>query len=498
MKKSLLKTYFVLILIAFAAVTALPFFGFEFSIHNFNSRSPASLEAVGENCRDCDKSPTSAKAAELERLALESCVPANVLATRRLMALTYQTCDAVGTEVCSGAGDKRECHVERTLYSKYDEGSKKALPLGYDYIDYKVGKEVRTCDSSKPGEICRDIVTVRSPLQVSSEKRSGIRDTHFYNSMPDSLQCSGLPKCKVNAFFGKTDSKGEEVRESREESCLGLFQMITGSTADFKGERPEGMPLNYSDRMPYRQERNGEIDLYRNLSLDNNGSQFLGWSCSEFVTTALALAGMRVTPKVDVKNRDYNTTMYRNPSVSSCFETLDLAKSGTDLKAGDLIVFDGHMMMVDSVSALGALSDRLLHPKSISDCDEDKIDFSDVNFTVAQSAAMHSGVGPMAIDMGTYQQISYRTDLIGSLNIWSQSKNIERICESDFIRLLYPERAYVETTDGEVNWAKSENLCISETDTEMKKLIQEASEMYSRVFYDSSLEVELNPKIKKN
>lgn len=123
-----------------------------------------------------------------------------------------------------------------------------------------------------------------------------------------------------------------------------------------------------------------------------SGTSVLGVDCAGYVFSAIAVAGLRLSPGKQLKGSlvyGVSARMFMEPEKNglSCFAKLMVGQSGT-VKAGDIISQNGHVVLVDSVGAdpLGILS-----VSNIADCDHISLD--NIDFVISQSSPSIGGVG---------------------------------------------------------------------------------------------------------
>ena len=232
-----------------------------------------------------------------------------------------------------------------------------------------------------------------------------IMSTHPYNNADKINECKQHMQCSIN---GNTD-----------ETCPALFAMAGESYA-------------------YMNQNNNEIDIFRHKTKDNKNNTFLGWNCSEYVTTAMALAGYRLVKKdhqgkcADVPsekigdNREwYYAGKYlglaRNPSCS-CLTSVDITDPNNSIQPGDLIGLDidhrditGHIMMVEAVEEPFFKDEQ----ENVDECDEEKIYTDHLKVRVNHSASTMGGPGSMKFS--EYQVFNYQQGLSYGVGGYIQS-----------------------------------------------------------------------------
>lgn len=123
-----------------------------------------------------------------------------------------------------------------------------------------------------------------------------------------------------------------------------------------------------------------------------SGTSVLGVDCAGYVFSAIAVAGLRLSPGKQMKGSlvyGLSAKMFMEPDKNglSCFAKINVGSVGT-LKAGDIISQNGHVVLIDSVGAdpLGISS-----ASSAADCDH--ISLNQIDFVISQSSPSIGGVG---------------------------------------------------------------------------------------------------------
>lgn len=172
---------------------------------------------------------------------------------------------------------------------------------------------------------------------------------------------------------------------------------------------------------------NSELNFFKN---HGTGSAALGSDCSGFIFTALATAGLKLNPKVNLKARDvlsYNAARFKNPSSggTTCFRKINVAKT-EDLAAGDIVASSGHIFIVTKVGVdpLG-----IQKAKSASECS--KITSSQFDFELAQSSPTNNAIG-INVMTGRYYLPTSSTMKKG------MEKYAKSLCESRFKSISEP------------------------------------------------------------
>lgn len=140
---------------------------------------------------------------------------------------------------------------------------------------------------------------------------------------------------------------------------------------------------------PYTPTAKNVINLFINAGL---GTAALGIDCSAYVFTAIAAAGLKLSPEKKIKPilvHGINAVLYKEPEKNgmSCFEKISVGEAGT-LRAGDIAAKKNHVMIIQSVGAdpLG-----IAKAKTAVQCSQ--ITSRNFDFVVAQSSASKNGIG---------------------------------------------------------------------------------------------------------
>lgn len=143
------------------------------------------------------------------------------------------------------------------------------------------------------------------------------------------------------------------------------------------------------------------IDLFINQS--KGGVARPGIDCSHFVSTALRAAGLKITQSSSLKHNYTTSAGYFNLRESnSCFIRPSFNSNET-IKSGDIVAWDGHVVMIDKVGkdpfGIDAIQKKGFKISSQNSCDKLPISIVDhFNFGVIESsgtpsvAIMRSGV----------------------------------------------------------------------------------------------------------
>lgn len=140
------------------------------------------------------------------------------------------------------------------------------------------------------------------------------------------------------------------------------------------------------------------LNLFKNAG---GGTSVLGMDCSGFIYTGLATAGLRLSPRKNMKASGVNgisSRMYVEPQKNgmSCLAKITLTPK-SDLRAGDIVAVPGHVLMIDSV---GSDPFGINGVKSASECS--KLAAKNFDFVVIQSSPSKNAVG-----MNRYQAKTY-------------------------------------------------------------------------------------------
>ncbi len=341
-------------------------------------KNESNLEASDGECESCGGSFIR-EVEELQETVTEEC-PSNVHHLRRLMAVSFESCDAANQ-----------------IHPGYDPEN----PYGTYLKGYLRGDA--ECKFSERGSVCREIVSLRG-----KGLNKGIRDTNIFNGQRKT--CDSGRRCRysdVNNIVSDPSGEREDRHFSGKDRCTSLFYMLSGTyESDSSGRLVDRFPYNPGSQ------RNGKVDPFNVLNRDSGGNEFVGWSCSEYITTGMGLAGYNFerNKPITKSNQQYNShamrRLARSSSSNSCVDDVDLSRGGK-IKAGDILAFDGHTMMVES--AAKDFFGRLTDPKSLNECREENIHYSDLKLLVNQSSDTMGA--PTRIGMGDYLYFGYRTDV---------------------------------------------------------------------------------------
>lgn len=149
------------------------------------------------------------------------------------------------------------------------------------------------------------------------------------------------------------------------------------------------MIYDYGGKPVASSDPNSKLNYFSNAG---SGTSVLGVDCAGYVFSAIAVAGLRLSPGKQMKGSlvyGLSAKMFMEPDKNglSCFAKINVGEAGT-LKAGDIISQNGHVVLVDSIGAdpLGILS-----VSSVSDCDHISLDR--IDFVISQSSPSIGGVG---------------------------------------------------------------------------------------------------------
>lgn len=143
----------------------------------------------------------------------------------------------------------------------------------------------------------------------------------------------------------------------------------------------------YGGRPSYDANQN-EINVF--TKPPGNQSGVTGLDCSGFVSVSLSAAGLKLTP--NIKNAGSNVTntsalMGFNEN-NSCFQR-PVVKKNQPFEVGDLLVFHGHVMIIDKIGAdpLGfqKMKDQGLFPTDVNQCKYLQFQPENFNFSIIHS-----------------------------------------------------------------------------------------------------------------
>jgi hypothetical protein len=156
-----------------------------------------------------------------------------------------------------------------------------------------------------------------------------------------------------------------------------------------------GSPLIYDfGGKPYVSSSNEQLlDFFKN---GGSGTSVLGFDCSAFVFSSLAVAGLKLDPdpKKPLKASLVNgvgSSMFKEPQSNGlrCLDKISVSKS-VSILPGDIIAINGHVVMID---AIGADPFGLNKIAQSADCTSAKLPYTSFDFTIAQSAPVKEGMG---------------------------------------------------------------------------------------------------------
>lgn len=133
---------------------------------------------------------------------------------------------------------------------------------------------------------------------------------------------------------------------------------------------------------------NNTINFFIN---SGTGTETLGVDCSAYVSSAIAVAGLRYKPGLDNKPIYIRQTSSKfidaEKSGFACFENVTVTKASS-IKPGDIIGVIGHVLTIDSMGE-DPFGLKLL--KSETDCSS--INYRNFDFVVNQSSPSKNGIG---------------------------------------------------------------------------------------------------------
>ncbi len=230
-------------------------------------------------------------------------------------------------------------------------------------------------------------------------------EDHPYNRL---AKCDpNLPKCNING---------------RSQPCPSFFYL---------GRQGRENPL---DTPPYAgrgARQGGRLDpsQERYRSRDKNQNEFVGWNCSEYVTTAMKLSGLKMsTCNDDNKNKVWWTVQKMSDAANkrgqfnqcSCMNVVDLSDPNEKLKPGDILLYGGHAMMIEAADEdfMGKLTNPTLPQgcgnnvnaciDQIKDkCSVENINPNDLQFRINHASDSFGGIGASSMNYADYQSRDY-------------------------------------------------------------------------------------------
>lgn len=155
------------------------------------------------------------------------------------------------------------------------------------------------------------------------------------------------------------------------------------------------------------------LDFFRN---GGSGTGVLGYDCSAFVFSSLAMAGLKMDPdpkkplKADLVH-GIGSRAFKEPQSNGlrCLAKITVTKTAS-IKSGDVAAINGHVVMLDDV---GADPFGLKSITKSADCTSSKILSSNFNFVIAQSSPSKSGIGVNRYQAKDYlkESSTYKTGL---------------------------------------------------------------------------------------
>ena len=338
-----------------------------------------------ENCPDGN---LSNQLREIGRVAnTANTCPEQVKQIKLLMASSYGTCDAM-EELFSA--DKM---VDRVYSIEGGNGNRRMHLVNGKPCTYGGGNN------------CADISKLENALT-----------NHPYNSLQP--KCEEVPKCEIG---------GEE------KPCPSFFFMG-------RGRNP--------DNGPYKQR--GQLDPSKSnyLNRDINGNEFMGWNCSEYVATAMALAGQKIKCDKTLSQGWWNVQKFSEAADDSgscsCMDVVDLSDPNEKIKAGDVLLFGGHAMMVESSSDpdfMGKFSNPRLAKCNGENrglcvneikrkCSENRIGMDSLNFRINHASDSFGGIGASKMNYSDYEQATaFQNNFISINNFQRVRQKVETYFE---------------------------------------------------------------------
>lgn len=282
--------------------------------------------------------------------------PNNVQSVRRLMALSYGSCEAL---------DSPEWKTRE---------NNGVIVHGY---------------TSHPNCSYTEHVK-KSCTQIDNYQE--VMSTHPYNNLAKRNECTNHMQCSIN---------------NENQICPTLFALAQETYA-------------------YRNKNSkNEIDIFRHKTRDHSGNNsFIGWNCSEYVTTAMALAGYRFvksthsencggipSEKIGDSKQEYNAQIYvgltkQQHQNCSCLTHVDITDKDNTVKPGDLISLDGeHIMMVEAVGDSFFKDAK----ENVDECNEENIYTEHLQVRVNHSSSTMGGPG--STKFSEHQRFNYQQSL---------------------------------------------------------------------------------------
>jgi hypothetical protein len=140
--------------------------------------------------------------------------------------------------------------------------------------------------------------------------------------------------------------------------------------------------------------RNNEIDLFQQRR--TGGVPVVGIDCSAFVSTALSVSGLKLTPRTKTAKANMATSrsLYAYNEKNSCFNR-PIMTPGKTMSSGDIIAYPGHTFMIDQVGedplGIEAAKREGRFPRTAKGCSRMEPKRKNLNFSIIQS----SGFGDM-------------------------------------------------------------------------------------------------------
>ncbi len=355
--------------------------------------SPTATHLMCEGCRDTFTDFISRTNEVVQGAATAPSTPVqcpdNVQHIRKLMALSYGSCKAFD-----------EVDWFNVIYSS--DSNNGIFLKGYRTAPSRPPCEYQTND----GKACTFV-----------DNYNDVMSSHPYNKLPQESVCQQHTQCN----FG-----GEQKR------CPTLFALA-------------------SEGYAYHDQTDGKIDIFKYKTGGHNNQMFLGWNCSEYVTTAMALAGHRMIQRSDdnakcgdVLSEDlgqgttedelkqsYPSSFYNNLADNhascSCLRTVDITQENNKIESGDIITLNsgnsnapGHVMIVE---ATGDPFFRNPNPNNVDGCKEENISFAQLQIRTNHSSG--TGGGPGSMKFNEHQYIQYAQSLTRAV---SQYQHNNKTC----------------------------------------------------------------------
>ncbi len=155
------------------------------------------------------------------------------------------------------------------------------------------------------------------------------------------------------------------------------------------------------------------LDFFRD---GGTGTSVIGYDCSAYVFSALALAGLKMDPdpakplKADLVH-GIGSRAFKEPQANGlrCLAKISVTAT-TSILPGDIAAINGHVVMFDHVGGDPFGLDKITR---IEDCTSAKLPYSQFDFVIAQSSPSKDGIGVNRFQARNYlsESSTYRDGL---------------------------------------------------------------------------------------